>query len=114
MTYYAKTQIQHGLDNGDVVTLQAGDEVTDEHGFSQADIDTLLASDSLEEGDEYSGERPGGPLERQTVATGVGGETLPSGAPESVEEDEPETQQEAAEADAVATEPSVEPVDDEE
>jgi len=100
MAYFAKTPIQHGLDSGDVVTLQVGDELTEEHGFSQNDIDTLLASDSIEEGDEYSGERPVGPMERVTTAHGVEGQTLPSGAPE--------TPQEAAEADAVATEPSLE------
>jgi len=71
MAYFAKTQIQHGLDDGTAVTIQPGDEITAEHGLSDNDIATLLASDSIEESDEFSGEAPVGPLQRVTVAEGV-------------------------------------------
>lgn len=95
MAYYAKTRVQHGLDDGTVVTLEPGDEITEEHGFTQADIDQLLATDAIEEhdGSEWSGDRPVGPMERVTVAEGVQGANLPSGAPETVElpEEEEET-----------------------
>jgi len=88
MAYFAKTQIQHGLDDGTAVTIQPGDEITAEHGLNDNDIATLLASDSIEESDEFSGETPVGPLQRVTVAEGVEGSSLPSGAPEPVDEED--------------------------
>jgi len=87
VAYYAKTQVQHGLEDGRVVTLQPGDELTDEHGFTATDIEGLLAVDAIEEGDEYSGETPRGPLQRRTVATGVEGPGLPDGTPEQPQEE---------------------------
>lgn len=52
MTYIAKNPIQHGLADGTAVTLQPGDELTEEHNFTDSDIDQLLEVGAIEEASE--------------------------------------------------------------
>jgi hypothetical protein len=116
MRYFAKTKISYGHGDGTSTEFQPGDEIVmegDEHsGLSQSELDQLLAQGSVEETDqeEWSGERPGGPLDVVTNAEGVQGTTLPDGRPATPETvaDLPATQDEGPNPDAAPVE-NVEP-----
>jgi hypothetical protein len=66
MAFYAKNNISHGLADGTTVNYVVGDELDPGH-FTDSELATLIANDAAEEhdGDTWSGDRPGGPLERQ-------------------------------------------------
>jgi hypothetical protein len=89
VAYFAKNAVSHGLADGNTKVYEVGDRL-DEADFSQADLDTLLANDAIEQhdGDEWSGDRPVGPLERQPAeASGTVDEVnLPEAQSEGDEE----------------------------
>lgn len=50
MTYVAINPIQHGLEDGSAVTLQPGDELTED--FTESDIAQLLEAGAIEEAEQ--------------------------------------------------------------